>query len=231
MSARIFTIDGPAGSGKSTVAELVSKQLGGIYLNSGSVYRILTVLYIERKALRPSLTVDEFAASLNNMTDIAITEGVATHAFGRPISMAELKTREVNVEISPVSAHPEVRAWVNQRLHRYANFMVRHFNVDIVCEGRDAGSVIFPEAQGKFYLTADVGVRARRIKETVEQVTARDEYDHNKPVGNLIRLSQAKSLNYSILNSSDLTVDEVVELIAWIIDGEFDKIIKSLRSQ
>ncbi len=228
MAAQIITIDGPAGSGKSTAAEAVAKHLGGICLNSGSVYRILTVLYIRRKALQPSLTVEDFAESLNEMTDIAITDGVATHAFGRPIRMTELKTREVNIEISPVSSNPRVRKWVNRRLHQYANFMIKNFFVTIVCEGRDAGTVIFPEAAHKFYLTAHVDIRAARIGETPEQVTTRDEIDHGKLVGKLIRESQARALGYSIINSSDLDIEEVVDLIFLVIDGEFDELLRTL---
>ena len=207
---QIVTIDGPAGSGKSTVAVSLALLLNATLINSGSLYRAVTKHYLRISRERNmSPDMEEFATWVEVYMDITIADGAVTETFCTPVAMAELKSHEINQNISEVSAYPPIRAWVNNRLHQYVASLAE---ATVICEGRDAGHVIFPNAQTKLYLTATAEVRAERIGETAQQVTDRDDADRRKVVGNLLTVEEARSLGYYIFDSSTLSAGEVLEL-------------------
>lgn len=190
----VIAIDGPAGSGKSTVAKLLAEELGFIALDSGSVYRAITLAMLGEN-LTPGDGLAEWFLGLNPQV-VTLTEGRATHLFGQPISMEELKAPEVHACVSQVSEHPAIREFVNDTLRKHAQS-----HAGVVCDGRDAGTVIFPNADVKLYFMAAVVNRARRINQPASAVQARDENDYAKAYGALPRLQEAIRLGYKIIQT------------------------------
>ena len=149
----VITIDGPAASGKSSVAKGVARALGVPFVSSGLLYRAATLL-VARAGIDPG---DEAAvmAALSGHT-VTLEPGRSTnrvHLDGEDVSDA-LHTAVVDAAVSQVAAHPSVRAWVGEQLRR----VPPPFAID----GRDMGSTVFPDARSKFYLTASLEERARR---------------------------------------------------------------------
>lgn len=206
----IVTIDGPAASGKSSVARLVAERLGVPFVSSGLLYRAATYL-----ALDAGCEIDEPVAVLEELRshDVALEPDVeGNHLFVDDRDMTErLHTHEVDATVSTVAAHPEVREWVNSRL--------REIPPPFVVEGRDMGTVVFPEARHKFYLTAPAPVRARRRlgerSEDLDAVTAallrRDQLD----AGRLAMAADANSIE-----TGGLTLHQVVAEVLRMIPGE-----------
>lgn len=192
----VIAIDGPAGSGKSTAARLLAETFEYVALDSGSVYRIITIAML-RNGMTPGDNFANWFVSLG--TDVVtLTDGRATHLFGREVSEEELKTPEVHACVSQVSEHPGIRQFVNTKLREHA----QQCESGIVCDGRDAGTVIFPDADIKFYLTARLVIRARRIGLTPSSVEARDENDYTKPFGALLTWQEAKEQGYKIIQTN-----------------------------
>lgn len=200
----IVTLDGPAASGKSSVAKRVAELLGIPFVSSGLLYRAATFLALEH-GVDPE---DEGAimALLERLPVKLEPHANATNRIyvcGEDVS-AKLHTDAVDGNVSAVSRHPAVRAWVYRRLREIA--------APFVIEGRDMGSVVFPEARYKFYLTAPVEVRAaRRVGErqgALEEVAAllkrRDALDAKQlePAADAI-----------FIDTSQLDVAQVVEQV------------------
>ncbi|MGP1415182.1 MAG: 30S ribosomal protein S1 [Treponema sp.] len=209
----VIAIDGPAGSGKSTIAKLLSERLHAVFMNTGSFYRALTyTLLQETKKNNISIdTISEeyittFARTLNVGYDdgkISI-DGVDVSPF--------LRSDEIEKYVSSISSFPCVRKEINKKIQKACE------GLDIVSEGRDATTVIFPNADVKIYLDADVETRARRrfeqgtsnmtLDELVLSIKERDEKDKNKKEGSLIKSKDA--LYY---DTSHLTIKEVYDII------------------
>lgn len=164
----VITIDGPAGSGKSTVSRLLAQHLGYRYLDSGALYR-LVAWEVRRREL--DLADEAGLASLLAELKVEVTaaaQSFTLHWRGRELSW-ELRTPEVSQVASQVAQIPAVRRWVNNKLRALAR------DGGVVAEGRDLGSVVFPGAAVKFYLDAALPVRAeRRRREWQEQGVAAD---------------------------------------------------------
>ncbi len=147
----IIGIDGPAGSGKTTVAKLLAKRLGIFYLDTGAMYRALTLKAIERKVdLSDQDSLKKIAEELN-----LEFKGGKVYLDGSDVS-DQIRTPLIDKSIAPVVAQPEVRA-VMVKLQR--NIVAKG---DFVVEGRDITTVVFPDAKYKFYLDASSATRARR---------------------------------------------------------------------
>jgi cytidylate kinase len=182
----VITIDGPAGSGKSTVARLVADRLGLRYVDTGAMYRELT------------------AAAL--ATGVSLNDGDELAALvGRPAPAgADLRAEVISRNVSAASRHPQVRARRRARQRELA--------ADAVLEGRDTGSVVWPAAEVKVYLVANGRVRAERRAlqlglpiEAVEQTIAdRDDLDSAQ---------LAPAPDAVVVDTSDLTIDQVVDRI------------------
>lgn len=218
MRARpIVAIDGPAGAGKSTVARHVADALGFLLLDTGALYRTVAVA-----AKRASLPFDD-ASSVGLLARDLASEGAITVAHdgasgmrvflrGEDVS-AEIRTPEMAMGASTVSAHPVVRDAL-LALQRQAGT-----EGGVVLEGRDIGTVVFPDAEVKFFLTAQPEVRAQRrfdeltakgqsvtFQETLDDVLRRDAQDTQRAVAPLRQADDA-----ILVDSSALDIDGVVE--------------------
>lgn len=203
----VIAIDGPAGTGKSTVASIIAKKLNITFLNSGSFYRGLTLALLEaNQDLSDSTKIIEFCKKqkLDYVNSHLILNGVDVEN--------RLHEDLVSANVSPISAIPEVRHIVNNRLHEIVK------SLSIVCEGRDMTTVVFPDAEYKFYLDASVDVQAQRrfnqgvsnlsLEEIKEAIIKRDALDKNKKEGSLKIAPDAL-----YIDTSDLTIEKVCEII------------------
>ena len=203
----VIAIDGPAGTGKSTIAGIVSKKLGISYLNSGSFYRALTLALNESGIdTSDSAAVVEFCRKqkLDYVDSHLILNGVDVEAH--------LHDDEVSARVAQVSSIVEIRHLVNEIMRGLTE------NLDIICEGRDMTTVVFPNADYKFYLDASIDVQAQRrfsqgvskmtLDEVREAIRKRDEIDRNKAEG---ALRIAPDAVY--VDTSSLTIESVCEII------------------
>ena len=221
---KVITIDGPAGAGKSTVSKAVAAKLQYIYLDTGALYRALAY-----KALKNNINVrdaDELA-KLCSTTDVVLKnlDGKLTvYVDGENIDN-KIRTEEVGLGASTISAFPVVREKLLS-LQREAGA-----RGGIVAEGRDMGSVVFPEAEFKFFLDADVEERIqRRHAEIVQKngpakrdavtraMQARDQQDSQRKIAPLAAAPDA-----IIIDSTFLDVSQVVEIIFKRVSGGNDR--------
>ncbi|HUZ19479.1 MAG TPA: (d)CMP kinase [Acidimicrobiales bacterium] len=203
-------IDGPGGAGKSTVAGILAERLGLERLDTGAMYRALTLL-----ALRHGTDPADGAGLAGLAREMELSLGDRVVLDGEDVT-AEIRAGEVNEVVSLVAAHPEVRA---ELVERQRAWVVAHGGG--VVEGRDIGSVVLPGAELKVFLTASPEERAaRRAAETVsgggappadvasvgQQIAARDLLDSSRSVSPLAVANGAV-----VIDSTGRTVDEVVE--------------------
>ena len=203
----IVAIDGPAGTGKSTIAKLISEKLNITFLNSGSFYRGITLALLrENIDITDEQKVLDFAEKLDldYVNDHLILNGEdVNHLLHQDI---------VSEHASPVSAIVELRHIVNKKLRKITETQ------SVVCEGRDITTVVFPNAEYKFYLDASIDVQAQRrfdqgvselsLEEIKQAIMKRDALDKNKKEGSL---KIAEDATY--IDTSDLTIDNVCEII------------------
>ena len=203
----VICIDGPAASGKSTVARLVAEDLGFVYIDTGAMYRAFTFLTLEaghdptsRERIRQLLAKVDFHAEIRN-GEIALREGK------RDLSPFT-RLPEVNAAVSPVSALPELREYlVNvQRKLR--------LSAPLVMEGRDIGTVVCSDSPHKFFIDACPKVRAERRNKQGERdnLAARDKQDSSRAAAPLIRAADAFPLDSGAADArslADLIVSRV----------------------
>jgi CMP/dCMP kinase len=209
VSQLIIAIDGPAGAGKSTIARSLARRLGATYIDTGAMYRAVALW-----ALRAGIGLDDMH-KLEQLARAARIEfdGDAVRLNGEDVT-EEIRHPEVTDAASKASMVPGVRRAMREEQRRIGA------ECSVVMEGRDIGTVVFPEAQVKIYLDADPHVRAgRRAQETgaeigrVErEITERDTRDRSRPEAPLM---QAPDAEY--IDSSRLTPDQVEEAILKII--------------
>jgi len=203
----VVAIDGPAGVGKSTVARQCARQAGFLYINSGSFYRAITLAVLQRDpSTQDPQTILGVARSCR--LDVASSEMLLD---GRNVE-ALLHGDAVDARVAAVSAIPEVRAVVNARIREIVD------HLDVVVEGRDIGTVVFPSAEVKIFLDADIetraarrhdqGVSRRSLAETRVAIGQRDTLDRNKPVGRLLAAADAIRIDTSLL-----TIQQVCERV------------------
>ena len=158
MNQYQIAIDGPAASGKSTVAKLVAKKLGACYVNTGSMYRAVALAALNA-GINPASEPDKIAASLASWNIESVPDGEGSTSVvlnGVPIPTAALRTPEVSNAASDVAKIPAVRAYMLE-LQRACRSLGL-----IIMEGRDIGTVVLPDATAKFFVTASPEERARR---------------------------------------------------------------------
>ena len=198
----VIAIDGPAASGKSSVSRRLAKRLGFAYVNSGSMYRAVTWEVLRQGADTTSPT--DVANALSG-SEIACGIGDDGDSFIRingRVPDEALRDSSVNQHVSLVSAVPLVRDLVSARLRALAE------NRDVVMEGRDIGSAVFPETPFKFYLDASPEIRRRRrtAEGQSDEIEARDKMDSSRKAAPLMVAGNA-----SVIDTSHLTLDGVVD--------------------
>lgn len=207
----IVTIDGPAGAGKSTIAKALAKRLGWRMLDTGAMYRAVTWKAIQEERLSP---LDDCANDLAGIAEMIhntelVLENNKVFCDGYDVSV-EIRKPEIARLLKPIADAPECRAELVKMQQKIGSLG------NLVTEGRDQGSVVFPKAEFKFYLDASVDERARRRHkqeggdfEMVKQaVIARDTADRSRPVGALV--VPKGSIN---IDTTDMTIDQTVDLM------------------
>jgi cytidylate kinase len=210
----VIAIDGPAGAGKSTVAQKVAARLGLSYVDSGATYRAAAL-----KVLQTGVPPDDEqrVAKLIAQTDIRITtDGLQSRVLvdGQDVT-EKIRTAEVTLAAAQVSRLPEVRAKLIAVQRGFAT------GRGVVMEGRDIGTVVFPNAALKIFLKADPEERARRrlkqdrkegrsatLEQTASEIARRDQLDAERKISPLVAAADAYQID-----STDLVADQVVEQI------------------
>lgn len=217
----IVTIDGPAGSGKSTVAKIIAIRYNFIYLDTGAIYRSLAYL---AKSLGIDVEDEERILPIipgMNIDFVKVGDSQRVLLNGVDVTL-EIRTEEIGMLASKVSRHKGVR---KSLLDFQRSFKEKG---DIVAEGRDTGTVVFPEADIKVFLTASAEERARRrwkelmergieedLEKILESIKRRDEQDSSRDIAPLIPAEDAV-----IIDTTNLSIEEVVERIGKLIDGK-----------
>ena len=211
MTAPVIAIDGPSASGKGTIASRVAKRLGFHYLESGALYRLVALL-----ALREGITDEPRLAELAEHMDVLFDDG-ETWLADEPVT-EKVRSEPVGNRASEVARLPAVRLALLRRQQAFRRAP------GLVADGRDMGTVVFPDAELKIFLTADPEIRAqRRYKQLIEKgidanlralsrdLRERDERDAKRAVAPLVPATDSQ-----VLDSSALSIDEVVErIVGW----------------
>ncbi len=213
----IIAIDGPAGSGKSTVARLIAKKLGYLHLNTGAMYRAITL-----KALQHKIDLEDE----NALTYLADNSSIKFNKNGDRIYLddvdvsLEIRSPNVDKNISAVVKHPRLRDMMVDQQRKIGE------KGNIVSEGRDITTVVFPNAEVKIYLDASLEERAKRrfgelkrkgfaldMNQVQDDTTKRDESDKTREYGPLKLAEDA-----ILLDTTSLTIEQVVESILEIVE-------------
>lgn len=221
----VVAIDGPAGTGKGTITKLVSPELNLVNIDTGAMYRCVAL-----KALRNGISsIEEKEKLIDIATKINIVikhenENQEIYLDGENVSK-EIRSKEVSGFVSPVSSIPEIREIMVKLQRQMAE------KQDVIMEGRDITTVVFPNADVKIYLDAEVEERAkRRYKENIEKgiemtyeevleaIKARDYNDMHKPIGALKIADDA-----IVVDTTNMTIEEVEEKVKSIILSKKNK--------
>lgn len=228
----VVAIDGPAGAGKSTVARLVARALGWPFMDTGAMYRAITLAALDR-GIDPRRADSDTIATLSDEVHLTVTlsdEGTQVAIDGTDVT-DRIRSPAVSDAIGPIADHPVVRRKLAQ--------IQRNLGVGcpLVTEGRDQGTAVFPDARHKIFLVASVDVRARRrhadyaaagksieIDEVRAAVARRDDEDRARPVGALVKAPDAVEIDTSSMSS-----EQVVETIVSYVEhrggsGRFVKV-------
>lgn len=215
---KIIAIDGPAGSGKGTLAKELAKKLNLVNIDTGATYRCVAL-----KTLRNNVSIDDVDKIIDIARDIDIDllEDGTVLMDGDDVTK-EIRSKEVTAIVSPISSIVKVRELMVEKQRKIAE------GKDVVMEGRDITTVVFPNSKYKFYLDASLESRAeRRYKENLEKginmtyeevyesIKARDYNDMHKEVGSLMRTD-----DQIYIDTTNLTVDEEVAIIEKVIKGD-----------
>ena len=214
----IVAIDGPAGSGKGTIASILSKKLNLVNIDTGATYRCVAL-----KALRNNLNLEDKEKIIELSNNIDIKFDLNNNVFLDGIDVTkEIRSKEVTSIVSPISSIVEVRKNMVDLQRRLGN------SNNVVMEGRDITTVVFPNAEYKFYLDATLDERVKRrfkeyqekqidmsYDEIYENIKNRDYNDTHKEVGSLMRTD-----DQHYIDSTNLTIDEVTNEFIKIIEGD-----------
>jgi len=196
----VIAIDGPAASGKSSVAQNLARRLGYAYVNSGAMYRAITWHVVSTR-----IAVDDVSAVLDLLgrasIQITLENGASVIRIDGVDPEPFLRDPSINQNVSPVSSIPGVRDFLLVSLRSFAE------ETDLVMEGRDIGSTVFPDTPYKFYIDASPEVRRlrRQGQGQIDDPTARDKVDSTRRASPLVIADDAQ-----VIDSSHLTIDGVV---------------------
>lgn len=218
----IIAIDGYSSTGKSSFAKLVAAGFGFLYLDSGALYRGVT-LFAQRMGLigEDNVVSDALETALEGLDLHFSAEGKT--CIGEDCVESEIRSMKVSSQVSPIAAVPYVRAFVDRKLHELAS------SGRVVMDGRDIGTTVFPNAQIKVFMTASLEVRARRRydemvakgeKPDLEQVAAnlqeRDYIDSHRSTSPLKQAADA-----FVLDNSQMSMDEELAWLRGVVQGKF----------
>ena len=216
----IITIDGPSGAGKGTICKLVAQQTGFALLDSGAIYRLTALACLQKDTdVENEAEVKAVAETLDIKFEVT-ENGVITLLDGNDVSK-KIREERVGMTASKVAAYPAVREALLQRLRDFSQPLC------LVADGRDMGTVVFPDAQVKVFLTASAEERAnRRVKQLEEagqtadyakilsDIQARDHADSTRASAPLKPADDA-----TILDSTALSIDQVLQEVMRLVDN------------
>ncbi len=214
----IVAIDGPSGSGKSTTAKLLADQLSYLYIDTGAMYRAVTFLALKENIIDNNALVAELAKAAD--INLSFVNGKTSVAVNGEDITEEIRSVEVNSKVSEISRIEAVREALVNKQRQLGNG-----GTGVVMEGRDIGTVVFPNADLKFFLTASIYERARRrakefeekgktiaVEEVKNNLMHRDKIDSTRDVSPLIKAADAIEID-----TTDLTIGEQVGKILSVI--------------
>ena len=218
----IIAIDGYSSTGKSTLAKLIAEHYSFLYLDSGALYRGVTLYAIENGLIAPDGSIDE-AGLKAALPDLGLDFREEGTFLGERCIEKEIRTLEVSGHVSPVSAIPFVREYVDERLHAFGR------RKRIVMDGRDIGTTVFPEAEVKIFMTASDEVRAKRrydemkakgqsptMEDVMKNLQERDYIDSHREVSPLSRAADA-----FVLDNSEMNLHEELVWFQGLAQGRF----------
>jgi CMP/dCMP kinase len=222
MSLKQIAVDGPAVSGKSSAAKLLAQKLGWLYLDSGAIYRTITLCTLRGFSIKGDGLLSRLDYQEISLQQNPNKPGCLVYLKGEDVSEI-IREQKVSEHILPISGDPEVRNWVTDFLRRAAT------NDNVVMDGRDIGSIVFPNAIYKFYVTASLESRTERRfsdltvkekeslnkEEIYDMLEKRDEGDRNRKFAPLVQTEDAILIDNSDLNLSQ-TVDNMMAYITKI---------------
>lgn len=200
MNPPAIAIDGPAASGKSTVAKLIAKELGYTFINTGAMYRAVT-WYTLQQGVNPADTEAVKALLPTIPLSFGKDGAVSTVLFEGRVLTTELTEKSTNDNVSAIASIPEVRALLVSKQREY------NTKEAVVMEGRDIGTVVFPDTPFKYFVTASEEVRAaRRAAEGItDSIAERDKKDSQRACAPLKQAEDAM-----LVDTSDMTIEQVV---------------------
>ncbi|HEC78793.1 MAG TPA: (d)CMP kinase [candidate division WOR-3 bacterium] len=225
MARFVVAIDGGAGTGKSTTAKGVARRLNFFYLDTGAMYRAVTLKYLQNSSRLEPIDMAVIKKIIAETEIDLRQEGDQNHVYlDKKDVTLEIRTQAVNRAVSPVSAVPEVREWMVAKQREVAE------GKNVVCEGRDIGTVVFPDAQVKVFLTADLETRAQRrllelktkgidadYEDVIENLKFRDRYDSSRTHSPLKKASDAV-----VVDTTDLTIEEEISVVEKLVRERLD---------
>lgn len=219
----IIAVDGYSSTGKSSFAKLVAKEFGFVYLDSGALYRAVT-LFAQESQLISRMNIINPALE-REIQDLPLRFSPDNRTFiGDRCVEKEIRSMEVSSQVSPISALQYVRDFVDRKLHEYGA------HGKVVMDGRDIGTTVFPDAEIKVFMTASDEVRAKRrydelvakgdspvFEEVVKNIRERDYIDSHREASPLQRAADAFELD-----NSNMTISEEVAWLKGLVQGKFN---------
>jgi cytidylate kinase len=210
---RVIAIDGPAGAGKSTIARALAARLGLEYLDTGAMYRAVTLA-----AMRRGIDTADLDRVANVARELSLEVGDHGVLVDGIDATTEIRSREVTAAVSTVAANSAVRGELVRRQRQWANQRGGG-----VLEGRDIGSVVFPDAELKLYLTASPRVRAERrvaeaggnVEEMAVSIERRDRHDSSRSDSPLVEPDGS-----IVVDTTGLSIDEVLARIEQLLERQ-----------
>lgn len=223
----IIAIDGPAASGKSSVAKYLADKLGYLYVDTGAMYRAITYHVLEKNIVDNVNAVIEEARKIN--LELEYKNGVTSVFIDGKDVTDKIRTPRVNARVSDISKIKEVREELVKLQRKFGH------NNNLIVEGRDTTTVVFPNANLKIFLTAEAKERARRrhlefkqkgveisLEEVEKSISNRDKIDSGREVSPLKKAEDAVELDTTNL-TIDQEINQIVERVKKITDKEFNK--------
>lgn len=222
----IIAIDGFSSTGKSSFAKLIAKEFSFLYLDSGALYRAVTLYAMENNLIdeNSNINVDGLEDALKNLDVHFENNSDGCHTYiGQRCVEKDIRSLKVSNKVSPVSTVPQVRAFVDKKLREFGK------QKGIVMDGRDIGTTVFPDAELKIFMTADSKVRAQRradelrtkgekvnIEDVLKNIEERDYIDSHRETSPLTQAPDA-----IVLDNSHMSFDEQMQWLKQIISGRF----------